>query len=147
MCSKLQLGLVHRTVRWCTGQCPVRQAGPRELAALGNKRRRTAIIHRTVRWCTGPSGEPTAASANGRPAIFARHVVAPTVGWAHRTVSGAPTDPEDQRSAALHMERNQAPYMNSSCPVVHRAVRCTTRQKARLAFQVGLQRLLAALGL
>jgi hypothetical protein len=32
---KLQLSLAHRTVRCCTGQCPVRQAGPRELAALG----------------------------------------------------------------------------------------------------------------
>jgi hypothetical protein len=31
--------------------------------------------------------------------------------------------------------------------VVHRTVRCTTRQKATLAFLVGLQRLLAALGL
>jgi hypothetical protein len=79
-------------------------------------------------------------------AIFARHVVAPTVGWAHQTVSGAPTDPEDQQSAALRLERNRAPDMNSSCPVVHRTVWCTTRQKARLAFQVGLQRLLAALG-
>jgi hypothetical protein len=49
MCSKLQLGLAHRTVRWCTGQCPVRQASPREKAALGTRRRRTAIIHRTVR--------------------------------------------------------------------------------------------------
>jgi hypothetical protein len=28
MCSKLQFGLAHRTVLWCTGQCPVRQAGP-----------------------------------------------------------------------------------------------------------------------
>jgi hypothetical protein len=26
-----------------------------------------AKIHRTVRWCTGLSGEPTIASANGRP--------------------------------------------------------------------------------
>jgi hypothetical protein len=30
---------------------------------------------------------------------------------------------------------------------VHRTVRCVTRQKARIAFLVGLQRLLAALGL
>jgi hypothetical protein len=36
-------------------------------AALGNRRRRTAKNHRTVRWCTGLSGEPTVASANGRP--------------------------------------------------------------------------------
>jgi hypothetical protein len=121
MCAaKFQFGLAHRTVRWCTGQCPVRQAGPRELAAPGIRWRRTAknhmtvrwctgpsggapdcpvshprrtrrsqelqwgdvaIIHRTVRWCTGLSGEPTVGHA-----IFARHVAAPTVGWAHRTV-------------------------------------------------------------
>jgi hypothetical protein len=37
--------------------------------------------------------------------------------------------------------------MNSGCPMVHRAVQCATRQKARIAFLVGLQRLLAALGL
>jgi hypothetical protein len=58
---------VHRTVRWCTEQCPVRQAGSGELAALGFRRRRTAINHRTVRWCTVLSGEPTVGRANGRP--------------------------------------------------------------------------------
>jgi hypothetical protein len=31
--------------------------------------------------------------------------------------------------------------------IVHRTVWCTTRQKARIAFQVDLQRILAALGL
>jgi hypothetical protein len=36
--------------------------------------------------------------------------------------------------------------MNSGCPVVHRTVRCTTRQKVRNAFQIDLQWLLAALG-
>jgi hypothetical protein len=86
---------VHRTVRWCTGQCPVCQAGSGELAALGTStavygykspdcpvshsqaksslsgsdKRRTAINHRTVRWCTGLSGEPTVSRANGRPGI------------------------------------------------------------------------------
>ena len=58
---------VHRTVRWCIEQCPVRQAGSGELAALGFCRRRMAINHRTVRWCTGLSGEPTVGRANGRP--------------------------------------------------------------------------------
>jgi hypothetical protein len=29
MCSKLQFGLAHRTIRWCTGQYPVREDGPR----------------------------------------------------------------------------------------------------------------------
>jgi hypothetical protein len=38
--SQLGLGaldcpVVHRTVRWYTGQCPVRQAGSGEQAALG----------------------------------------------------------------------------------------------------------------
>jgi hypothetical protein len=41
--------VVHRTVWWCTGQCPVRQAGSGEKAALGFCRRRTAKNHRTVR--------------------------------------------------------------------------------------------------
>jgi hypothetical protein len=65
----------------------------------------------------------------------------------HRTVSDAPTGPEEQRSAAPDMEGDRAPDMNSGYPVVHRPVRCTTAQKAGFAFQVGLQQLLAALGL
>jgi hypothetical protein len=142
-----QLGLAHRTVRWCTGQCLVRQVGPRELAALRIRRRRTAIIHRTVRWCTGLSGEPTVASANGRSRNprATRGPQQRSVG--HTRMSGAPTDPEDQRSDALEKEGDRAPDSYSDCPVVHRTVRCTTRQKVSLAFQVGLQRLLAALGL
>jgi hypothetical protein len=91
MCSKLQLGLAHRTVQWCTGQCPVRQAGPRELAALGTRRRRTAKNHRTVRWCTGLSSESSVANssssgkAKGDVAIIHR-----TVLWC-TGLSGEPT--------------------------------------------------------
>jgi hypothetical protein len=108
-----RLGSEQPTPAWLgTPDCPVRQAGPREKAALGTRRRRTAIIHWTVRWCTGLSGESSAANsspsrkAKGRRgynspdcpvsqrspaptvgrAIFARHVVAPTVGRGHRTV-------------------------------------------------------------
>jgi hypothetical protein len=55
------------SVRWRTGQCPVRQAGFCQLAALGFRRRHMTINHRTVRWCTGLSGEPTVGRANGRP--------------------------------------------------------------------------------
>jgi hypothetical protein len=87
------------------------------------------------------------ASSNGRP-----HDQRVTHGSLQRSagctgLSGAPTSPEEQRSAAPDMEGDRAPDMNSGCPVVHRTVRCTTRQKAGIAFQVGLQRLLAALGL
>jgi hypothetical protein len=154
ICSKLQLGLAHRTVRWCIGQCPVRQAGPRELAALGNKRRRTAIIHRIVWWCTGLSGEPTVASANGRP----RNPGA-TRGSSNGR-QGAPDCPVctgqcPVRQRARSCNGRLCPIWKaiahrtdySSCPVAHRTVRCATRQKARMAFQVCLQRRLAALGL
>jgi hypothetical protein len=65
----------------------------------------------------------------------------------HWTVSGAPTATNLQRSAAPDLEGNRAPDMNSGCPVAHWTVRCATRQKATLAFQDCLQRLLATLGL
>jgi hypothetical protein len=170
--SQLQLGLAHQTVRWCTRQCPVRQAGPSEKAALGTRRRRTAIIHRTVRWCTGLSGESSV--ANSSPSGKAKGDVAKihrTVRWANGRqrqwsaaqsscdtwqlqrsaggtgLSGAPTSPELQWSDAPDLEGDRAPDSYRDCSVVHRTVRCTTRHKASLAFQVGLQRLLAALGL
>jgi hypothetical protein len=142
------------TARSGTPDCPVRQAGPRELAALGIRRRRTTIIHRTVRWCTGLSGEPTVASANGRPrnpratrGLQQRSVVHTGLSGVHRTVSGAPTDPEDQWSDAPEKEGDRAPDSYSDCLVVHRPVRCTTPHKASFAVQVGLPPLLAALGL
>jgi hypothetical protein len=125
-----------------------------ELATLGKKQRRTTIIHRTVRWCTGLSGELTVASANGWPRNprATRGPQQQSVGHTglsdvHWTVSSAPTDPEDQWLDAPEMDGDRAPYSYSDCPVVHRTVRCTTRRKASLAFQVGLQRLLATLGL
>jgi hypothetical protein len=37
----------------------------------------------------------------------------------HRTVSGAPTSPKLQRSAAPEMKGNRVPDMNSGCPVRH----------------------------
>jgi hypothetical protein len=125
-----------------------------EPATLGKTQRRTTIIHRTVRWCTGLSCEPTVASANGRPrdprathGLQQRSVGHTRLSGVHQTVSGAPTDPEDQWSDAPDMEGDRAPDSYSDCPMVHWTLRCTTRQKASLAFQVGLQRLLAALGI
>jgi hypothetical protein len=133
-------GQAHRTVR-----CARLADG--ETAVLGKTQRRTAILHLTVPWCTRLSGEPTVASANGRPRDLwaTRGPQQRSVG--HIRLSGAPTDPEDQRSDAPDMEGDHAPDSYSDWPVVHRTVRCTTRQKASLAFQVGLQRLLGALGL
>jgi hypothetical protein len=96
---------------------------------------------------TGLSGDPTAPAANSRPRDQ-RATRGPLQRSAGCTgLSGAPSGQEVERSTVLGMERNRAPNCYSGCSVVHRTVRCTTRQKARLAFQVGLQRLLAALGL
>jgi hypothetical protein len=47
----------------------------------------------------------------------------------------------------LKKEGDHAPDSYRDCPVAPRTVRCATRQKARIAFQECLQRLLASLGL
>jgi hypothetical protein len=63
-CKRLGCVQQNSSSAWHTGQCAVRQADPRELAALGIRRRRTTIIHRTVRWCTGLSGESSATNSS-----------------------------------------------------------------------------------
>jgi hypothetical protein len=86
MFSQSQLGLgAPDRVRWCTGQCPVCQAGSGELAALGNELTAYGYNSPDCPVCTGLSGEPTV----GR-AIRARHVAEPTVERGHRTVWCAP---------------------------------------------------------
>jgi hypothetical protein len=135
--SLLSLGapdcpVVHRTVRWCTGQCPVRQAGSSKLAALGNSPATYDYNSPDCPVCTGLSGEPTV----GR-AICAGHVAEPTARRGHRTCPVRQRLSGCQRSAASVKERNRAPD----------SVRCASRQKARSAFPDCSQRLLAALGL
>jgi hypothetical protein len=163
-----RVGYVQQTpARLGTPEClvVVRQAGPRELAALGTRRRRTAKIHRTVRWCTGLSGEssttnsPPSGKAKGRHgynspdcpvsqrssastvgrAIFARHVDCSNGRLVHRTVSGAPISPHEQRSDMSNQEGDRTSDRLQDLS--------RTRHKARITFQVGLQRLLPALGL
>jgi hypothetical protein len=140
-------GLAHRTVR-----CP--RLVKRQLAALEKREMRRVYNSPDCPGCTGLSGEPMTPAANGRPrdqrvtrGPCQRSVGHTGLSGVHRTVSDAPTGHEAQRSAAPDMEGDRAPDCYSSCPVVHRTVRFTTRQKARNAFQVDLQRLLAALGL
>jgi hypothetical protein len=137
---------VHWTVRWCTGQCLVRQAGSGELAALGFRRWRTAINHRTVRWCTGLSGEPTVGRANCRPCNLRE-----TRGRANgqKGASDCPVCPVHQWLQVFNgrLRQNRKEIRTEQCPVVHRTVRCARRQKARIAFLECSQWLLAALGL
>jgi hypothetical protein len=74
----------HRTVRWCTGQCSVRQAGSSNLDALGNS---SATYDYNSPDCpvSQRSAGPTVSCA-----ICERHVAEPTVGKEHRTVRCAP---------------------------------------------------------
>jgi hypothetical protein len=140
--------VVHRTVFGEPGWFPVNRP------LSGKVWRRTTIIHRTVRWCTGLSGgAPDCLVSQRSPAQQSTTQSAgdawpaPTIGRGHRTVSGAPTGREVQRSSALEKEGDRHRIVYSDCPVAHQTVRCATRHKARMAFLVGLQRLLAALGL
>jgi hypothetical protein len=131
--------IIHRTVRWCTGLSGESSAANSSLS--GNEKGDVAIIHRTVRWCTRLSGEPTIASANGRP----RNLRA-TRGSSNCR-RGAPNSvrcangPEDATVVCARFGRQSRTGQATV------AVRCATRQNARMAFQVCLQQLLAALGL
>jgi hypothetical protein len=106
----------------------------------------SAKIHWTVRCAPDcPVSQLSAGPTVGR-AIGARHVAEPTVEKIHRTVrcapdmSGAPTV---RRSASESNGRMSFLWKQ----IGHRTVRCPTRQKAKMAFQICSQRLLAALGL
>jgi hypothetical protein len=130
----------HRTVRWCIGLSGESSAAKSSLS--GNDQRRTAKIHRTVRWCTGLSGE-----ANGRPCNPRA-----TRGRANGR-QGAPDCPVCTRQCLVcQLPQNCNGRMRLKMKeITHRTttetVWCATLQKARIAFQECLQRLLAALGL
>jgi hypothetical protein len=117
---------VHRTVRWCTEQCPVRQAGICELAALGTS---TAAYDYKSPDC--PVSQRSAGPTVGR-GIRARRVASANGRKGHRTVrcapdspvctgqSGAPTAPRLQRSASPYKERDPHRTVSggaSDCPV------------------------------
>jgi hypothetical protein len=109
---------VRRTVRWCTGQCLVRQASVCQLAALGFRRQRTAINHRTVRWCTGLSGEPTA--LNLQRSASPKKERNP-----HRAVSGGASNcPVRQATEG----KNCLPGMLSTAPSCLGAIKGTPRR-------------------
>jgi hypothetical protein len=141
---------VHRTVRWYTGQCLVRQTGSGELAALEKKL--TAYDYNSPDYpvCTGLSGEPTVGRANGR-----LRDPRETRGQANGR-EGAPDCPvctgqcpvrQRLQGTNGRLRQRRKEIRTGQCPVVHRTVRCARRQNARIAFPDCSQRLLAALGL
>jgi hypothetical protein len=105
--AKTLLSLEHRTVRWCTRQCPVRQAGSSELAALGNS---PATYDYNSSDCpvSQRSVEPTV----GR-AICAGHVVEPTARRRHRTVRCA----NGSQAANVRLRRLWKEIGHRTCPV------------------------------
>jgi hypothetical protein len=134
---------VHRTVRWCTGQCPVCQAGSGELGALGNKLTAYGYNSPDCPVCTGLSGEPSVGRANGRLRDRCE-----TRGRANGR-EGAPDCPVctgqcPVRQRLQGCQRSASPIKEGN---PHRTVRWARRQKARIAFPDCSQRLLAALGL
>jgi hypothetical protein len=143
---------IHRTVRWYTGLSGESSATNSSLSRM--KKGDMAIIHRTVRWCIRLSGEPMVASANGRPRNL-RATRGSSNGQKEAPDCPVCTGqcPVRQRTWSCNGRlcsiwkeiTHRTGY--SSCPVVHQTVRCATRQKAGIAFQDCLQRLLAALGL
>ena len=114
-------------------------------ALSGKEKGDMATNHRTVRWCTKLSGESTAPAANIVRAINARHVV-----HANGRL-GTPDNPvcTGQCPVCQRPRRTNGRLCPIWKEITHLtaigAVRCTTRQKARIAYQIDLQRLLAAL--
>jgi hypothetical protein len=131
--AEVQLGLAHQTVRWCTGQCPVCQAS---LRWIGHSREKSAaygynspdcpVVHRIVRWANGRqrNGRPRNPRATRGPRQ--RSAGGTGLSGVHRTVSGAPTAPEMQRSSALEKKGDLHRTVYNDCPVAHRSVRCAT---------------------
>jgi hypothetical protein len=119
--AEVQLGLAHPTVSGAPGWFPV------NWPLSGKVWQRMAIIHRTVRWCTGLSGEPTVVCANGRPRN-PRATRGSSNGWQR-----APDCPVRQlaRSCNGRLCQKRKEIGTGHATV---AVRCTTRQKASLAF-------------
>jgi hypothetical protein len=99
---------------------------------------------------TGLSGELTIGRANGRLRDLRE-----TRGRANGR-EGAPDCPvctgqcpvcQRLPGANGRLRHRRKEIRTGQCPVVHRTVRCTRRQKARIAFLECTQRLLVALGL
>jgi hypothetical protein len=139
--------IIHRTARWCTGLSGESDEVKSPLSGIKS----TANDYKF----TGLSGGAPDCLVSQRSAAQSARDAWPSQ-WSdggtglsgeYRTVSDAPMAPSLQRSTVPSLEGDPHRTVNSGCPVVHRTVRSTTRQKASIAFQLGFQRLLGPLGL
>ena len=104
----------HRTVRWCTGQCPVRQAGLREVAALGNS---PATYGYNSPDC--PVSQRSVGPTVGC-AIRAGHVAEPRARRGHRTVRCAPDSvrcANGSKAANGRLRQRRKEIRTGQCPV------------------------------
>jgi hypothetical protein len=136
----------HCTVRWCTGLSGESSAlAPKSSATdstLSGKKRTSRLK------ITGLSGESMAPAANG----LLRNQRATRGSAKGRMAAPDCLVCTGQCPVRQQIRRSNDRLRQRRKEIAHRtatvAVRwCTTRQKARIAFQVDLQRLLAALGL
>jgi hypothetical protein len=88
----------HRTVRWCTGLSGEPSTAKSSLS--GSDQRRTAKIHRTITCANGRPSQRSAAQSARDAWPSQRSDGGTGLSGVHRTVSGAPTAPNLQRSAA-----------------------------------------------
>jgi hypothetical protein len=122
----VQLGLAHRTVRWCTVQCPVRQAS---LRWTGHSREKSAMYDYNSPDCV-VSQQSSAQRSVAQSAGDAWP--APTVGRGHQTVRCAPDSvrcaiwPGDATVVCARIGRRSAPdrlqWLSGGapdCPVRH----------------------------
>ena len=92
------------SVRWCTGQCQVRQAGSGELAALGKEL--TAYGYNSP---DCPVSQRSAARSARDTWPSQRLVGGTGLSGVHRTVSGAPTTPRLPTVGFAKEEKKSAP--------------------------------------
>jgi hypothetical protein len=139
--KKKVLTTQHRTVRRCSPDSPMH--GLRNLLLSCFSLATSAIHHRTVR------------ARRGTVRCFSRATATCHVNKNQQSY-GAPDDPVPHTGQSGVPQKRKSANQGILCRVlcsycslsgVHRIVRCTYKQKARVAYQMELQRLLDALGL
>jgi hypothetical protein len=116
--------IIHRTVRWCTGVSTKSSAVNSLLSGKGTRRRGynspdCPMSQRCQR-------QRSAARSTRDTWLLQRSAGCTGLSDVHRTVSGAPSDPQEQRSTVPDLEGNRAPdklqWLSSGapdCPVRH----------------------------
>jgi hypothetical protein len=139
--SQRRSAIIHRTVRYTTGQCPMPQ-GRATLNSLASGIR-PAIIHRNVRCtpdCPVWQRSNDYFARNGRlqrtKCAPARAEEQSTRGWDTgqptgpvRCTTGQPSGPTRQSSNGRNPTAWWRGWRTGQCPVAHRTVRCAMRQQ------------------